>query len=136
MTALEYQRRRLLRGDELPAEFFNRPRDRLAGLGLPGRLETSRLAALSSSTKHHAVVLIAERKEGKVVPPIRGPGLVDLNKLPRWLPSLLLRSMANKYSHRAAWLMWQTVTRDGPFTTELTPASLAAPRSDDPFGCA
>ena len=41
MTALEYQRRRLLRGDELPAEFFNRPCDRLAGLGLPGRLETS-----------------------------------------------------------------------------------------------
>jgi hypothetical protein len=35
-----------------------------------------------------------------VVPSIRGPGLVDLNKLPRWLPSLLLRSMANKYSHR------------------------------------
>ena len=68
------------------------------------------------------------------MPPIRGPGLVDLNKLPRWLPSLLLRSMANKFSHRAAWLMWQTATRDGPFTTELTPASLAAPRPDDPFG--
>ena len=102
MAALEYQRRRLLRGDELPAEFFNRPRDRLAGLGLPGRLETSRSAAPSSSTKHHAVVLVAERKEGKAVPPIRGPGLVDLNKLPCWLPSLLLlRSVANKYSHRA-----------------------------------
>jgi len=89
----------------------------------------------SSSTKHHAVVLVAERKEGKVVPPIRGPGVVDLNKLPRWLPSLLLlRGMANKYSHQAAWLMWQTAAWDGPFTTELTPASLAAPRPDDPFG--
>jgi hypothetical protein len=56
-----------------------------------------------------------------VVPPIRVPGLVDLDKLPRWLPSLLLRSMANKYSHRAAWLMWQPAARDGSFTTELTP---------------
>jgi hypothetical protein len=71
-----------------------------------------------------------------VVPPIRVPGLVDLDKLPRWLPSLLLRSMADKYSHRAAWLMWQPAARDGSFTTELTPASLAAPRPDDPFGCA
>ena len=133
MTALEYNG--VDRGDELPAEFFNRPRDRLAGLGFPGRLETSRSAAPSSSTKHHAVVLVAERKEGKAVPPIKGPGLVDLNKLPRCLPSLLLlRSMANKYSHRAAWLMWQPAARDGSFTTELTPASLAAPRPDDPFG--
>jgi hypothetical protein len=39
-------------------------------------------------------------------------------------------------SHRAAWLMWQIAARDGPFTTELTPASLVAPEADDPFGCA
>ena len=41
------------------------------------------------------------------------------------------------------WLMWQTATRDGLYTTELTPASclkrgglfltLVAPRSDNPF---
>jgi hypothetical protein len=95
-----------------------------------GAFRARRFASSAGECRH------APRKEGKMVPPIRGPGVVDLNKLPCWLPSLLLRSMANKYSHRAAWLMWQTAARDGPFTTELTPASLAAARPDDPFGCA
>jgi hypothetical protein len=43
-------------------------------------------AALESATIRREIRLA--RQEGKTVSPIRGPGLVDLNKLPRWLGQL------------------------------------------------
>jgi hypothetical protein len=43
-------------------------------------------AALESSTMRREIRLA--RQEGKTVSPVRGPGLVDLNKLPRWLGQL------------------------------------------------
>jgi WD40 repeat protein len=43
-------------------------------------------AALESAVMRREIRLA--RQEGKTVSPIRGPGLVDLNKLPRWLGQL------------------------------------------------
>jgi hypothetical protein len=43
-------------------------------------------AALESAVMRQEIRLA--RQEGKTVSPIRGPGLIDLNKLPRWLGQL------------------------------------------------
>ena len=86
-------------------------------------------AALESGVVKQEIRLA--RQEGKSVSPVRGPGVVDLNKLPRWLGHVYDLDLPEQKTALIAKLQREAEPRRAPMMApELPPDFIARPRSE------
>src|ERR1700733_5490325 len=83
-------------------------------------------AALESAVVKQEIRLA--RQEGKSVSPVRGPGVVDLNKLPRWLGHVYDLDLPEQKTALIAKLQREAEPRRAPMMApELPPEFIARP---------
>jgi hypothetical protein len=83
-------------------------------------------AALESGVVKQEIRLA--RQEGKSVSPVRGPGVVDLNKLPRWLGHVYDLDLPEQKTALIAKLQREAEPRRAPMMApELPPEFIARP---------
>ena len=87
-------------------------------------------AALESGVVKQEIRLA--RQEGKSVSPVRGPGVVDLNKLPRWLGHVYDLDLPEQKTALIAKLQREAEPRRAPMMApELPPDFIARPAEFD-----